>query len=235
MSEATKILERGEKRALVFISRLSKAERQYLLLGSDAFPDLCLQEKLRNLARELATERLIHAGRCCRVAEFLNAEASKVDEDLKIEFHRTAITKGYYSIHHSLRAILLIRNGWEVDGHQLVINEIELLLKKAKPGTMGGMTDAINVELAQARVNRSIADYSPFNFSREEDRNRKTYVPLDAQASPALNPSEDTESRQRKVHWRHLTEGDWSKAAAFNIELAKKVLLATDKIWTEGA
>src|SRR5579872_2654369 len=94
-----------EIKSLVFLSRLTRAERQQLFRADDAFKEFGLRSRWRNLIQTLAYDRMIRALSCLETADFLASQNASSQTDLRPDFLRTAVTKAYYSIHHSLRAI----------------------------------------------------------------------------------------------------------------------------------
>jgi uncharacterized protein (UPF0332 family) len=219
MSKEQLTPEASEKRALVFLSRLNKAERMHLLRASDAFPELSLRDNLSQRVEALATARLLLAEGCLEAAEFVLSRAAGTD----CEEHllRTAVTKAYYSIHHSLRTIALLENGWEFDGHKEVIDEVVDLWKadKNRFRSVSGLPEESLDNLYEARNNRSVADYSPFEFSRRES--------TDEHGDESERPESGT------IRWTNITGDNWRHAAEFNVKLAKENLIAADKVWKE--
>jgi uncharacterized protein (UPF0332 family) len=167
---------------------------------------------------------MIRAVSCLETADFLYSSKTPAQSELRPDFLRTVITKAYYSIHHSLRAIAIMENEWEADGHQESISELRRLLKDIDFQKRSGLTDAVIAELAQARDNRSVADYSPYDHSRRE-------VKTNENSALTQMPASDIAKRDTKVDWVSISDGDWEKAAKFNIDLAQRLLKAADAVW----
>lgn len=213
-----------EQKSLVYLSRLTNAERQQLFRADDAFQSFKLRSQWHNLIQTLSGDRIIRAESCLEAAEFLVSLSDPLQAELRPEFLRTAVNKAYYSIHHSIRAIALLENEWEADGHEQAISELKSFVKTEKFRIRSGPAEGIGAELARARDNRSVADYSPYAFSRKETKTKEN-MPL------AQLPASDVSRRDTKVDWVHITEDSWEKAAKFNIDLAQRLLKAADKIW----
>jgi len=179
------------KKWLVYLSRLSQAEKQSLYGLAGLVPVPGLGPAAQRSIQDVVVDRLILAG------ELLDA-AQRLDMKDAIAC-RSVISRAYYSIHHSIRSVLLHRNQHEADGHAAAINELKQLLDKdnAAKALLDPQATVIR-DVAEARDNRVVADYSPYGFSREKG----------------------------KTEWIPITENDWAKAADFNIKLAERVFEA---------
>lgn len=180
---------------LIHLARLSKSEKSAVFALKDAFPDSDLYNCFLSAATDVCIDRLIRADSCLKLAQELITAVS--DE----EHHRAAIGRAYYSIHHSLRALLLWQNKWDPDGHEETIKQFKELLKDKAFRDLAGLLEDDWEQVAEARNNRHVADYSPYDRQREPE---KGIV--------------------------HISGGNWSDATQFNIALAEKIREATRKV-----
>jgi uncharacterized protein (UPF0332 family) len=212
-----------ELKELVYLSRITQEERHQLFRADDAFKSFGLRRQWQALIDRLADDRIVRAKRCLEVAEFLASQADSAPLDLQKELLRSAVTKAYYSIHHAIRSITLIENGWEEDGHQESISALGKMLEKEGFRKRSRLDAAIRKELAVARNNRSVTDYSPYDFSRRETKTKDNRVKTQL-------PASDVAERAARVEWIYITEKDWRKAARHNIDLARKLVDAADEV-----
>lgn len=147
---------------------------------------------LRAIA-DVCVDRLIRAEGCLRLARQLDA----ADE----ETQRAVVSRAYYSIHHSLRAMALWTNNWDADGHEESIKQFKLLLGDNEFLRTSSLVADDYQRVAEARTNRHVADYSPYIVQREPP----------------------------KVKWIGITNGNWADAARFNLSLADEVFQAALK------
>ena len=186
------------KRRLVYMSRLSQSEKGEVYSLADIWPGADLRVRLRQAVEDVCLDRLIRAQGCLEVAKSLAPPVSTAS----VEALRTAIGRGYYSVHHSVRAMCLRRNQWDPDGHGESIEQIRKLLGDPDFQRASGLMPEIVKEISEARDNREVADYSPYDFSRRTD-------------GIGIFP---------------ITGLDWRIAAEFNIGLAERLLTAADKV-----
>jgi uncharacterized protein (UPF0332 family) len=176
-------------KSLLFLSRLSKTEKCGLYAIDQAFPELGLGGAFRSRLKEAIAYRLRLGMEFRLVAERLSK--SEDTGDLRI-----AINRGYYSVHHSIRAMLLKRDEYETDGHTAAIEELKKILKKdSQEAARIGLDLTIFRKINEAKNNRSVADYSPYVGSR-------------------------TEATADSIS---ITGNDWRAAAQFNAEIAADV------------
>lgn len=181
------------KDMLVFVSRLSVAEKASLFTSVFQRPDL--SHVFKTAVHEVALQRLIRAEACFKLAHtFLN---SSDEESL-----RTAIGRAYYSIHHSIRAMVLCVKEYDPDGHQECIEALSELLKDNAFLGRSGLKAGDGQEIFKARDNRVVAEYSPFNQSRYSNRNSKI----------------------------ELSHGSWLDTAKFNVDISQRVLVASMRV-----
>ncbi len=114
------------------------------------------------------------------------------------ETWRTCIGRAYYSIHHSLRAMALWQNKWDPDSHEETIEQFRTLLKTKAFRNQSGLAEDSYDQVLEARTNRHVADYSPYEVQRDPPR----------------------------IAWIGITQGSWAEAARFNINLADAVFNA---------
>jgi uncharacterized protein (UPF0332 family) len=183
-------------KTLVYVSRLSPSEKGELYKLDRAFPETKIGEALRNAIQDVVVDRLILATGCLQTARrLITPEAS--EEDL-----RAAVNRAYYAVHHAIRVLVLKETGCEADGHEQAIKELRRLLADADLRRRSGLSEDVIENIGEARDNRSVADYSPYDVSRKEDE-----IALFA-----------------------ISEGDWRKAAEFNIRVAQTMLEADYKV-----
>ena len=210
---------------LVYLSRMTQEERQQLYRVDAAFKRFGLKEHALSLKTKLVDDRFIRAKSCLEAAQFLISQAGTVTSDLRKELLRSAVTKGYYSIHHAIRAILLFENGWEEDGHAKALKALAQLLKNEDFRKRSELESGINKELAIARDNRSVADYSPYDFSRREAKTKEN-------SFQNQQPASDVAREAATVEFIYLTAKDWHGAALHNLDLAQKLIHAANRIKT---
>lgn len=149
------------KQYLIYVSRLSAAEKAQVYHLADVWPDADLRDRLHQALEDVCMDRLIRAEGCLRVAKSLVSAAAPGGEEL-----RTAVGRAYYSAHHAIRAMCLRRNHWDPDGHGESIEQLRKLVKEAEFQRVSGLTPGIIPEIGEARDNPEVADYSPYEFSR---------------------------------------------------------------------
>ncbi len=187
-----------DKRYLIYVSRLSQPEKQEIYALAEVWPEAELRARLRQAVEDVCLDRLIRAQGCLEVAKSLTPSTSAAS----VEELRAAIGRGYYSVHHSIRAMCLRWNQWDPDGHGESTEQMRKLLNDAVFQRASGLMPEIIKEITEARDNREVADYSPYDFSR----------------------------RTGGVGIFPITGLDWRKAADFNFALAERLLTAATKV-----
>lgn len=177
---------------LVFLHRLKASETEAVFAHDAVFPTSGLKAKLLQAVEDACVDRLLRAAGCLDMARRLMT----LDGDE--ETQRTGIGRAYYSIHHSLRAIALWQNKWDPDGHEETIQELRRLLKSKAFRDRSGLAEDSYDQIIEARTNRHIADYSPYEVQRDPPR----------------------------VAWIGITKGRWAEAAGYNLSLADTVFEA---------
>jgi uncharacterized protein (UPF0332 family) len=152
-----------------------------------------LRKNLLTGIREVAQDRVSRAMGCLALAKKLYADGDH-------ESIRAAINRAYYSTHHSIRAMILRRRNYDPDDHAASIKIFGELLGEGKFAKVTRLKKEIATDVRTAMDNRHVADYSPYDESRQ------------------------------KLLWVSITDRDWGKAAAFNISLAEKLLVAAQKV-----
>lgn len=185
------------KWSLIYVSRLSQSEKGEVYSLADVWPEADLRARLRQAVEDVCVDRLVRAEGCLGAAKSLMSVPAPSVEEL-----RTAVGRAYYSIHHAIRAMCLRRNHWDPDGHGESIEQIRKLLNAPDFQRAFGLMPGIVKEISEARDNREVADYSPYNFSR----------------------------RTEGIGIFSVTGLDWRTAADFNIGLAERLLTAADKV-----
>ena len=151
-------------KALVYVSRLSKAEKDDLYKVDSGFPEQKVGEALREAIQDVLVDRLILAHGCLETAKRL-ASPTADEEDL-----RAAVNRAYYSVHHAIRVLILREIGFEADGHELAIQELKRLLRDEDFRRRSGLDEDVVNDISEARDNRSVADYSPYIQSRRDKK-----------------------------------------------------------------
>ena len=177
---------------LIFVHRLTASETAAVFAHDAVFPASGLKPRLLEAIEEACLDRLIRAGGCLDLANRLFSAAA--DE----ETLRAAISRAYYSVHHSLRAMALWQNKWDPDGHEETIGQLKRLLKDKPFRNQTGLDEDTYDRVIEARTNRHIADYSPYDVQRDPPR----------------------------TDWVGITRGNWTEAAKFNLTLAEVALEA---------
>lgn len=175
---------------LLYVARLTKAEKVAILAHDAAFPSSGLWSSLREGIEDVCVDRLLRADGCLRMARQLAAPAEADEEAL-----RAAIGRAYYSVHHSLRAMALWQNQWDPDGHEESLKQFKVLLEDNGFRHRSGLAADDYERVAEARTNRHVADYSPYDVQRDPPN----------------------------TGWIGITNGTWADAAQFNIDLADDV------------
>ncbi len=178
----------------LFIHRLTQTEKAAVYAHNTAFPSSGLAASFATAIEDVCVDKLIRADGCLRLAQSL-----ALDKDN--ESQRAAIGRAYYSIHHCLRAILLWQNKWDPDGHEKSIEEFRELLKDSAFRIRLGLPENTGNRVAEARTNRHVADYSPYDFQRTPPDTRRVGI----------------------------SNGSWPDAVQFNIDLAKEIFQAAMK------
>ena len=178
---------------LIYVARLSADEKEAILAQDKAFPNSDLKSALFSAVTDVCVDRLIRADGCLQVAKPL---CSSADE----ETLRAGVARAYYSMHHSLRAIALWRNKWDPDGHEQSIKQLKLLLQDNAFVQQTSLASNDWQKVTEARNNRHVADYSPYDTQRE----------LRGIVS--------------------ITGNNWQSAAQFNYDLAETLLNSAFKV-----
>ena len=178
----------------LFIHRLTDAEKTAVYAHNKAFPSAGLAASFAVAIEDVCTDKLIRADGCLRLAQSLALDTDN-------ESQRAAIGRAYYSIHHCLRAIVLRQNQWDPDGHEKSIEKFRELLKDNAFRNRSGLPENTGNRVTEARMNRHVADYSPY----------------DSQRNP---PNTGLEG---------ITNGRWFDAVQFNINLAQEIFQAAMK------
>ena len=181
------------KDILLFVSRISAVEKAALF--TSAFQRDDLDKVFKSAIHEVAIQRLVRAEACHNVALIL----FRLPEE---ESLRSAIGRAYYSIHHSIRAMILYELQFDPDGHQASIDALAELLRDNGFRGRSGLQVADAKEISSARDNREIADYSPFDVSRR------------------LAGGNDM----------RLSHPTWTESAKFNVDLSLRILVASMKV-----
>jgi uncharacterized protein (UPF0332 family) len=185
---------------LLYVARLSAAQKRAVFQHDGAFPGSGLTNSLRAAVDEVCVERLILAERFRDAAMALRARADNDEALLRI-----AVSRAYYSIHHAIRAICLRHNTWDPDGHEASIQALKKLLADNSFRSRSGLAADDEQAVAKARTNRHVADYSPFDEQHFFEKDGR----------------EVTE---------RITGNDWEQAADYNIALAKRMLDAAIQV-----
>ncbi len=178
---------------LLYVARLSADEKEAIFAQDKAFPNSNLKSALFSAVTDVCIDRLIRADGCLQVAKPL---CSSPDP----ETLRAGVARAYYSMHHSLRAIALWRNRWDPDGHEESIKQFKLLLQDNAFVQQSCLAADVWEKVIEARNNRHVADYSPYDMQRE--------------------PRGIT----------RITGNDWHSAAQFNYDLAETLLNSAFKV-----
>jgi len=179
----------------VYVNRLRKDEKATAFAYDAVFPSSGVKASLLSAIKDVCDDRLIRAEGCLRLARSL-AASSADNENL-----RASIGRAYYCIHHCLRAMALWQNKWDPDGHDESITEFKTLLQDNSFIVRSGFSPDDYKRVAEARTNRHIADYSPYDVQRDPP----------------------------KTNWVRVTNGSWADAVQFNIGLADEVFQAALK------
>jgi len=174
---------------LIFVHRLTASETAAVFAHDAVFPASGLKPRLLEAIEEACLDRLIRAGGCLDLANRLFSAAA--DE----ETLRAAISRAYYSVHHSLRAMALWQNKWDPDGHEESIQAFRTLLKDSIFRHRSGLPEDAANRVIEARANRHVADYSPYKVQRDPPNTR----------------------------WIIITNDSWTDAARFNLDLANEI------------
>ena len=184
----------SKKHSLAYISRLTKVEKSSIYRASNVLLAPSLRANFQTYLEDVVLDRLVRAQACLKLAKRLTKKHDGKPPDE--ESLRCAVGRAYYSAHHLIRAIVLHELHYDPDGHQESIEVFDKLLSNKKFRDRSGLTRRTADKIAEAKDNRSVADYSPYDISRQPN----------------------TES------WILITGNDWQKAAGFNIRLAERVL-----------
>ena len=171
-----------------FIHRLTQTEKAAVYFHNTAFPTSGLAESLASGIEDVCVDKLIRADGCLRLAQNLALDTNN-------ESLRASIGRAYYSVHHSLRTIALWQNKWDPDGHEKSLEEFRKLLKQDSFRVRLGLPEDTGDRIAEARTNRHIADYSPYDFQRDPPDTRRVGI----------------------------SNGSWPDAVRFNLALAEEI------------
>lgn len=177
---------------LVYVARLRKDEKETVFTHQAIFPFSGLRAALLEAVEDVCLDRLVRSDACLALARRL-ADGTPDEETL-----RAAIGRAYYSIHHALRAIALWQNKWDPDGHDQSIAEFKTLLGDNAFRHRSSLAPDVLERILEARDNRHVADYSPYDVQREPPRTARIGI----------------------------TNNNWTDAAQFNIALADVILQA---------
>ncbi len=178
----------------LLVHRLTQTEKAAVYAHNTAFPSSGLAASFASAVEDVCVDKLIRADGCLRLAQSLALDTDN-------ESQRAAIGRAYYSIHHSLRAMVLWQNNWDPDGHEKSIEEFRKLLKDSAFRLQLGLPEDTGNRVVEARLNRHVADYSPYDFQRDPPDTRRLGV----------------------------SNGSWSDAVQFNIALAEEIFQAAMK------
>ncbi len=179
---------------LRYVSRLRKSEQEAVFAHDAAFPSSNMKATFLEAVGDVCVDRLIRARNCLDVAK-------KIVVDADEEALRTAVGRAYYSVHHSVRAIALYQNKGDPDGHEESIQEFKKLLKDKPFCNRSGLKTDTWTSVVEARSNRHVADYSPYDIQR-------------------IFPN----------GFESITGGNWTAAAQFNVNCAETIWQAALKI-----
>ncbi len=184
------------RETLIFVARLTCAEQTTIAEQEAAFPGSNLRIRLHAAVEDVCLDRLGRADGCIEMAKLI----ARADDE---ESLRTAVGRGYYSAHHSVRVMALWWNKWDPDGHQESLKQLKKLLTHNDFCGRSGLAPEVHSRLVEARTNRHVADYSPYAVQR---------------TPPDVRPNET------------ITGNAWRDAANFNIQVAGDLLKAALKI-----
>jgi uncharacterized protein (UPF0332 family) len=174
---------------LSFVHRITKGELHSVHTYDNVFPGIDLRTALYGAIEDVCIDRLLLAEGFLNVAQQL---AKNPDEASM----RTSIGRSYYSVHHSLRTMLLWKNKWDPDGHEQVIEVLKDLLSEASFCASSTLAVDDYENVTEAKKNREIADYSPY----------------------------ETQRKPPSIEVLPLTGNSWTAAAKFNGDLAERYL-----------
>jgi len=181
---------------LVFVARLTRGEKDAIFGQAAAFPGSDLALRLVAAIDDVCLDRLLRAEGCLELARTFASQAA-VGANGE-ELFRTAVGRAYYSAHHSIRGIALWHSHWDPDGHEASIKQLQLLLTDSGFVAKSGLAPDAWKRVVDARTNRHVADYSPYDWQRDP---------------PAVTPV-------------GITGQDWKTAADFNLALAEDLFKA---------
>ncbi len=156
----------------LFIHRLTQTEKAAVYAHNTAFPSSGLAASFATAIEDVCVDKLIRADGCLRLAQSL-----ALDKDN--ESQRAAIGRG----------------------HEKSIEEFRELLKDSAFRIRLGLPENTGNRVAEARTNRHVADYSPYDFQRTPPDTRRVGI----------------------------SNGSWPDAVQFNIGLAKEIFQAAMK------
>ncbi|MGD0091027.1 MAG: HEPN domain-containing protein [Planctomycetota bacterium] len=133
-----------DDKPLVYLARLSAAEKEGLYAVADAFPALHIRKEFHDTIPDVVVDRLIMA------TDFLKAAQQLVKNAASDADYRGAVNRGYYSIHHAIRAMMLSHKHYETDGHAEAITELKSLLVDAATRNRCGLTQDIIKDITKA-------------------------------------------------------------------------------------
>ena len=161
----------------LFIHRLTQTEKAAIYAHNTVFPSSSLAASFAVAIEDVCLDKLIRADGCLRLAQSLALDTDN-------ESLRAAIGRAYYCIHHCLRTILLWRNKWDPDGHEKSIEEFRKLLKDSTFRLQLGLPEDTGNRVVEARLNRHVADYSPYDFQRDPPDTRWLGISRSIQHQP---------------------------------------------------
>jgi len=179
----------------LYIHRLTSAEKTAVYAHDTAFPASGLKASLESAVEDVCVDKLIRADGCLKLAKSLSASTTGN------ESQRASIGRAYYSIHHCLRAMLLWQNKWDPDGHEQSLKAFRIFLEDSNFRLRSGLPVNTGDRIAEARTNRHVADYSPYDFQRDPPNTQRVGI----------------------------SNGSWLDAVQFNITLADEIFQAAVK------
>ena len=180
---------------LIYLARLTNAEKNALYAVGDAFPKSEISKAFHDRLNDLIISRVLLSKNFLDTAQQMWESATTEGE------FRVIVNRAYYAIHHSIRAMAFHRNHFEADGHAEAIEELKLLARGKDAKTNWDLDEKLVFAVSEARNNRSVADYSPFSWSRSE----------------------------KTTNWFGITNDDWRTAARFNLDLGIKLLVIAQR------
>jgi len=184
---------------LIFVARLTRSEKDTIFAQAPSFPGSDLHTRVGRAVEDVCSDRLIRAQRCLEISRDLRDRAAASNDE---ELFRAAVGRAYYTVHHSVRVMVLWERKWDPDGHAESIEELKTLLKDNSFRGRSGLAADVWRRAEEARTNRNVEDYSPYNVLRDP---------------PATTPV-------------GITGQSWAMAAEFNIDVAQALFDAGYRI-----